>query len=220
MKILVDLRSTMPPVRAQGSRGTCMAFATSDAHSHSLGRQSHLSVEYLYYYSVRQMATPDVEAGISLKEVRQALQKEGQPIEADWPYTDPAATPWGPPPQIGRVWKAELIYMTGQLPRIEERLKEQKPIIFNIELTRTFFGATKEQPIVPFTVEIGLGLHSVLAVGLASDADKKLFLIRNSWGTGWGDDGYAWLHAAYLQRHLHSIAYVNENLSTASQNFC
>lgn len=194
-----------------------MAFAISDAHSHSLGSQDHLSVEYLHYNSVQQMPKPEPEAGISLKEVSNALRSMGQPVEADWPYADPAAKPWLPPPGIGKVWHAELAYTAGQLLRIEEMLQDRKPIIVNIELTAAFFLATKNNPVVPFMVEMGFGLHSALAVGLARNEEKRLFLIRNSWGLGWGDDGHAWLHAAYLERHLHSIAHVADNLGNTSQ---
>ena len=57
------------------------------------------------------------------------------------------------------------------------------------------------------------GGHAVVAVGY--DDRKKIknssrggkttegaFLIRNSWGTGWGDSGYGWLPYEYLNQTL------------------
>ncbi|KAF4746510.1 hypothetical protein FOZ63_015701 [Perkinsus olseni] len=32
--------------------------------------------------------------------------------------------------------------------------------------------------------------HGVLAVGYEMDADKPYYLVKNSWGTGWGEEGY------------------------------
>lgn len=193
-----------------------MAFATSDIHSHSMGSQGLLSVEYLHYYSVQQMPKPDPEAGVSLKEVSHALLNSGQPAEADWPYSDPAVNPWAPPKNISTVWQAKLDYMAGKVLQLEALIKQEKPIVINVELTKAFFLVNKESPIVSFDVEVGFGLHSVVVVGLAQEANKKLFLVRNSWGSGWGDGGHAWLHAAYLDRHMHSIAQVSHNLTKVS----
>jgi hypothetical protein len=45
------------------------------------------------------------------------------------------------------------------------------------------------------------GGHQVALVGL--DPARKLVRVRNSWGTGWGDGGYAWLRWSDLQTLLH-----------------
>jgi C1A family cysteine protease len=50
------------------------------------------------------------------------------------------------------------------------------------------------------------GGHAMVAVGY--DDTKKVgkdtgaLLIRNSWGTGWGDKGYGWLPYSYVQHGL------------------
>lgn len=49
---------------------------------------------------------------------------------------------------------------------------------------------------MPQPTERSVGGHAVLAVGY-SDDDKR-FIVRNSWGTGWGMQGYFSMPYDYL----------------------
>jgi C1A family cysteine protease len=42
-----------------------------------------------------------------------------------------------------------------------------------------------------------LGGHAVLAIGYV--ASTRMFIVRNSWGTKWGDGGYFTMPYAYLE---------------------
>jgi C1A family cysteine protease len=63
-------------------------------------------------------------------------------------------------------------------------------------------ASTGEAPL-PQPGEQILGGHAVLAVGY--DDTEQRFIVRNSWGTSWGKDGYFSLPYAYLTNtHLSS----------------
>lgn len=32
--------------------------------------------------------------------------------------------------------------------------------------------------------------HAIIAVGYGAEGDKKFYIVRNSWGTDWGEKGY------------------------------
>lgn len=49
---------------------------------------------------------------------------------------------------------------------------------------------------IPGASEQTLGGHAVLAVGY--DDTKNMFIVRNSWGSGWGLAGYFYMPYAYL----------------------
>jgi C1A family cysteine protease len=41
-----------------------------------------------------------------------------------------------------------------------------------------------------------IGGHAMLLVGY--DNDRQVYIVRNSWGTGWGDAGYAYMPFSYI----------------------
>ena len=49
---------------------------------------------------------------------------------------------------------------------------------------------------MPLPNEPSIGGHAVVAVGY--DDAKKRLIMRNSWGTGWGDRGYFYLPYEYI----------------------
>jgi C1A family cysteine protease len=65
----------------------------------------------------------------------------------------------------------------------------------------------------PIPGEKALGGHAVVAIGYdekmkiknnnpEADETTGALLIRNSWGTGWGEEGYGWLPYAYVLKGL------------------
>jgi C1A family cysteine protease len=41
--------------------------------------------------------------------------------------------------------------------------------------------------------------HCAAIVGYYSEGDKMFFILRNSWGEDWGDNGHAYLSKEYLE---------------------
>ena len=53
---------------------------------------------------------------------------------------------------------------------------------------------------MPADNEVELGGHAVVFVGY--DLAKKLILVRNSFGSHWGEHGYFWIPFAYIEQDL------------------
>ncbi len=56
---------------------------------------------------------------------------------------------------------------------------------------------------VPAAHAVALGGHAVLLAGFddAAGGGAGHFIVRNSWGTSWGDGGYGYLPYAYVAAH-------------------
>ncbi|WP_158628903.1 C1 family peptidase [Dyella choica] len=83
---------------------------------------------------------------------------------------------------------------------IIRRLREGLVVGLGLMLTHAFYAPDGDRirdgaPIVP---QSG---HAVAVVGLGWEEEEAFFLIRNSWGQAWGQNGSAWLSADYIQTH-------------------
>jgi hypothetical protein len=57
--------------------------------------------------------------------------------------------------------------------------------------------------------------HAILLAGYVTRPTGRFFLIHNSWGPGWGEGGYAWIHEATLRMNI-DAAYVVAAHATAA----
>lgn len=93
------------------------------------------------------------------------------------------------------------------LSNVKESLAAGLPGMFGFSVYSSMPGSGEGADIpFPGPADTLEGGHAVVAVGY-DDAhkigkDKGALLIRNSWGTGWGENGYGWLPYAYVEQEL------------------
>lgn len=209
----LDLRPALHPVRDQGRRPTCLAFALSAAHEHRTRSKGHLSVEYLYYHAVRRMPGADPAAGTHITAASAALAEDGQPIDRRWPYLDhqPAPAEWTPPVKPGRCYRSPSHSGATDIASIIAHLDAGHPVVLGLIITTCFLRCGPDGTLPALTPDPERGRHAVLAVGHGRAGTH--LLVRNSWGTRWGAAGHAWLPAAYLNRYLRNTRLLTEVLS-------
>jgi hypothetical protein len=145
-----------------------------------------------------------------------ALRGDGQPEESGWPYLagDPDPAHWSPPADIGAKFKRNGNSHPPSIDQIVADLSVGTPIIVLTKLSPSFFRPTNEGIVEPGAGELPNPSirHAVVAVGHGSVDGKRAILVRNSWGSGWGIGGHAWLTEAFLTPALMKTAKLLEEV--------
>lgn len=212
--VYVDLRDQFGPIRDQGARPTCLAFAASDAHASLRGEWDTLSCEYAFYHAQKRTGRPPT-IGVFLDDMLATLRDQGQPIENDWPYlaklpTD--LTHYSPPSPIGRLYGRNGQQPIHSVDHICGALDDGVPAIVLSVLTRTFFNPPNSGIIdhVDGDDVFPIPRHAMVAVGHGQVRQGRVVLIRNSWGSCWGLNGYGWVTEAFLTRHIYGLALLTD----------
>jgi hypothetical protein len=205
VKIMKDLRSKLGEAREQGARPTCLAFATSDAHSFAIGEPwNPLSCEYLFYHAKK--GDGSMPGGTNVTAIATALKAEGQPVEADWPYltTLPSdLSTWTPPSTVGQLYRADVTqFKSPNVVDVWNIVESGTPAIVGITLSAAFYSWDSEGVIDSDEPAETARRHALLVVATGLRNAERMLLVRNSWGTTWGISGHGWLSERYLKPRL------------------
>ena len=214
-----DLRPLFGPVRDQGSRPTCLAFAASDAHAGLRPDWVELSCEYAFYHA-QKLTGRSSQVGATLPSILDTLRNQGQPAEQDWPYlaispSDPTA--WVPPSTVGTCFKRNGQMSADPVKAIITQLGRQKPVMLLATLSQSFFAPTPDGIVDPMQDEQPDPTlrHAVVAVGHGEIGGASAILVRNSWGRAWGMNGHAWLTEKFLIPRLFATATLLEEVNVS-----
>lgn len=209
IKVSHDLRHMFGPVRDQGQRPTCLAFAASDTHAGARSGWEPLSCEFAFYCAQQRAGRPP-SSGATLAHMLDALRLDGQPHEAGWPYlaTTPAsAAAWCPPPSPGLLFGRDGHQNPASFAAAHAHLAAGSPVMLLLALSASFFTPTTGvvAPTPDETPQTSLR-HAVIGVAAGKVDGQGAILVRNSWGAGWGVDGHAWLTESFVTPRLFALA--------------
>lgn len=203
-----DLRNRFGRTRDQKRRPTCIAFAASDAHA--FVRENlfqELSPEYAYYHAVKRKGVFSPDSGVTMDQMLEAIREDGQPLEAGWPYLEQLPTDlkaYAPPTEIGTVYR-RYAFLESTVDKIVSALNEDRPAVIGMEISAEFYTPLSGSPVRAAVDSPIVGRHALVAAGYGLESGEQVFLVRNSWGPKWGDQGYAWLSRHYVEPRLISI---------------
>jgi len=224
----IDLRTWCPVVENQGRIGSCTAQAGVGLVEYYEKRASgkYIDASRLFLYkATRNLLRMTGDTGAFLRTTMAAMVLFGVPPEEYWPYAvadfdkEPSAFCYAfaqnyktiqyfrlDPPGMSK--KLLLVW-------IKALLAAGLPSMFGFTVFSSISQAGDDGKIpYPSRKERRLGGHAVVAVGFDDKVKIKntnrgekvettgALLVRNSWGTGWGDEGYGWLPYKYVLEGL------------------
>jgi hypothetical protein len=215
-----DLRPLFGPIRDQGQRPTCLAFAASDTHAALRAGWSPLSCEYAFFQAQLRSGRAPTDGAV-LPAMLGALREDGQPLETGWPYYTKLPDDhslWKPPAGVTPLFRRAGEPAAFTFDSIIAQLDQGIPVIVMLRLSRSFYYVTPDGFIdqAPGELPDFHRRHAVIAVAYGAAGAERTVLIRNSWGHHWGANGYGWLTEKYMQPRVFHLAVLKEDLSDVS----
>jgi len=204
----IDLSDLCPEIYDQGNLGSCTANAIAAAMQFGEDAQNisdQMPSRLFVYYNERAIeGTIGTDSGAQLRDGIKSVADQGACAETVWLYdiSQYATTP--PDGCYASALSTKAITyesLPQDLSTMKACLNEGFPFIFGFVVFADFESprmAATGIGQLPAPTDVPVGGHAVMAVGYDDSDDGGRFLIRNSWGTAWGKNGYFTFPYSYL----------------------
>jgi len=212
---IVDLRPYASPIDDQGNLGSCTGNAIAgaiDLVDYENKKSERVSRLFIYYQERVIEGDITKDNGAYIHDGITACSQTGAPLESLWPYT---VSKFAVQPNQTAYTDAAKRKVTGyskcnNFAAVKTALANKAPVVIGFYVYSSFESGTWWQPrgtgLMPYPntrTEQLLGGHAVCIVGyndnLTGPAGKGYFIVRNSWGTSWGQQGYFYMPYSVIQ---------------------
>lgn len=205
----VDNSSSCPPIDDQSQLGSCtshMAVGMIEYNDIKWGsRAGWTRASRLFqYYATRKLEhTTKTDSGASIRDAVKAASKFGIAPESLWQY-DITKFAKRPPTSVWTVAAQKKItayhrIQDGDIATMKSVLASGYLVGFGFTVYDNMMTqkmADEGWLHLPAAGESVQGGHAVVLVGYSDS--RRAFKVRNSWGSGWGQDGYFWMDYDYV----------------------
>tara|TARA_B100000035_G_scaffold53812_1_gene42230 strand:+ start:6004 stop:7122 length:1119 start_codon:yes stop_codon:yes gene_type:complete len=191
-------KGAVTPVKNQGQCGSCWSFSTTGA----LEGAYFIKNGKLDSFSEQQLVDCDTlgnggrdhgcNGGLMDNAFKWIEKNDGLCSESDYPYVSGTTKKSGScDNSCTNVVDSKIVDYVDVTPNSDYEMMsalEKQPVSIAIQADQKDFQLYKSGV---FTGDCGTKLdHGVLLVGYGSDNGDDYYLIKNSWGTSWGDKGF------------------------------
>ncbi len=193
----VNLFPGLPPVYNQGQTSSCTGNSSCTLFDYTYNEEHKKfmfpSRLFPYYNARVKEGSTKSDSGAMIRDVIKSFASLGVCLETTWPFKENKVTS-KPTPQA----YTEAVKMTAReyqrlnnrnITMLKTSLFNGDPFVFGLSLYENmqYVDATHIMLNVPSKNAQFLGGHALTCFGY--DDDRKGFLVRNSWGNTWGNNG-------------------------------
>ena len=227
----VDLRKNVEKVYDQGRIRSCTANAVCAAYAFDLKKEMPNSTTcdrvdpsrlFVYYNARKLSGETSNDSGVSVREALKAFKCNGVCKEFYWPYnidkvtSEPTRTSYERA-KGNSISKYERI-SHHDIDQFRACLKDGCPFVFAFGVYESFYCSANQhhgKMPMPTADDKFQENHAVMAVGYNDNASH--FIILNSWGKGWGDNGYFYMPYDFIKQYQYcfdfwKISFASEQL--------
>ena len=199
---LIDHRQKFGNIYDQGNLGSCTSNALCGLVEY-IRKGFYGSRLFLYYVERMIDNSISTDSGATLEDGIKCLKKYGLCNEKYWPYIIKKFK-MRPNANCFKIAKKHQVLKVANIKNdlisMKKSLAQNHPFVFGIYVYESFENDNVTQtgyvPNPDINNETLLGGHALVCVGY--DDSKNVFIVRNSWGTEWGDNGYCYIPYSYL----------------------
>ncbi|MCG8100092.1 MAG: C1 family peptidase, partial [Candidatus Thiodiazotropha taylori] len=195
----IDLSGNFPQPGNQGTQGSCVGWATGYAL-----KSYHEKVEEQWAFSEATVFSPawiynqingGVDQGSRIDDALQLIIDRGAANWQNMPYdhTDFTRQPSQQAIAQAANYKAREYRSITSAQQMKAALANRNPVVAGIIVYDDLERLSGPNSVYNSTTGEPSGGHAVTLVGYDDNRYGGAFKVINSWGTGWGDNGFFWL---------------------------
>lgn len=221
----IDLRDRFAPIRNQGQQGSCASFAIASVIEALRHDKKRYSPAFLYWTARESNAATDSDSGATLYDVIKAAMQKGACTEDMMPYS-PAIFSIAPSDAaLNEANKCRVLEAKTVEPNIKDiksALSDGYPVIIASKIFDSFSDTISGFVRHPTHTELskgertdGHGNHAMVVCGFSDK--ERVFVVRNSWGTDFGDNGYCYIPYSYARQYFRQACIITKVSSTEKE---
>lgn len=206
---VLDLRQWCSPIENQFQTPECVADSTTSGLEFLVIRSGkphvNLSRMFLYYNARLQMQETNKDDGTYIRLAFASLTTLGTCTEATWAYDANnvfirpswASYQEAYPHKIKSFYRIDALNSSELRTAIKQALQAQHPVVFGMTVDQDYMNTGSDGMVtMPKSTRTNEGGHAQLIVGY--DDNQQRWIVKNSWGMSWGDNGYGYVPYEYL----------------------